>query len=54
MLLNTYISVEQNRRQYLTGAAQYQDRHQRYPIPSIQIELSSVDGEDRLVQNSGW
>jgi starch-binding outer membrane protein, SusD/RagB family len=53
-VLNDYVSVERNRRQYLTGAAQYQDRHQRYPIPSIQIQLSRVEGEDRLVQNSGW
>lgn len=53
-VLNNYISVEQNRREYLTAAAQVTDRYYRYPIPNVQIELSEVDGEQRLVQNPGW
>lgn len=53
-VINQYIAVEQNRREYLSGAVPYTDRHQLYPIPSIQIELSEVEGENRLVQNPGW
>jgi len=53
-VLNNYIQVEQNRLSKLTNAAPVQDRHQWYPIPNIQIELSRTGGEDRLVQNDGW
>jgi len=53
-VLNDYIDVEKNRRNYLTGAARYEARHALYPIPIVQIELSQVDGKDRLVQNPGW
>ncbi|MEM8523441.1 MAG: RagB/SusD family nutrient uptake outer membrane protein [Bacteroidota bacterium] len=53
-VLNDYIDVEKNRRNYLTGAARYEGRHQLYPIPIVQIELSQIDGKDRLVQNPGW
>ena len=53
-VLNEYISVEQNRREYLSGADQYSDRNNLYPLPSQQIELSTVDGEERLQQNPGW
>lgn len=53
-VLNNYVSVEQNRREYLTGADQYSERNNLYPIPSVQIELSTVEGEKRLVQNPGW
>lgn len=53
-VLNDYIDVEKTKRAYLTAAYPYTARHQLYPIPSLQIELSQVEGEDRLVQNSGW
>lgn len=52
--LNNYVSVEQNRRSYLTAAAEVTERHYMFPIPSVQIELSTVDGEKQLVQNPGW
>lgn len=52
--LNNYISVEQNRREYLTAAAEVTQRYYRFPIPSVQIELSTVDGEQQIVQNEGW
>ena len=29
-------------------------KHDNYPIPTIQIELSKVDGETRVPQNTGW
>lgn len=55
-VLNSYLSVEASnaRRVYLTGASSVTDRHARYPIPAIQIELSRVEGELRLQQNPGW
>jgi hypothetical protein len=53
-VLTYYLLVEHKRRPYLQGAAPYTYRHNLFPIPSVQIELSRVDGEDRLVQNPGW
>lgn len=52
--LNNYIAVEQNRRSYLAPAAEVTERYYRFPIPSVQIELSEVEGEQRLIQNDGW
>jgi hypothetical protein len=52
--LNNYIQVEQNRRSYLSAAAEVTGRYYSFPIPSVQIELSEVEGEQRLVQNDGW
>ncbi len=49
-----YIAVESARIPYLTSAAAYAARHRLYPIPTLQIELSRVGTEDRLVQNPGW
>ena len=53
-VLNPFVTVEQTRMPHLTAAAQVGQRHQYYPIPPVQIELSQVEGEDRLVQNPGW
>jgi hypothetical protein len=53
-VLNAYLAVEQNRRVQLGSAQTFSERHQLYPIPEIQIELSRVAGEDRLQQNPGW
>lgn len=53
-VLNDYVAVERNRRAYLIGAAAVTDRHQLWPIPAVQIELSRVGSEDRLQQNPGW
>lgn len=53
-VLNEYIRVEKTRREYLTAASSYEARHRLFPLPNTQIELSRVQGEDRLVQNSGW
>jgi hypothetical protein len=51
-----YIAAEKapNRIPYLGLAATYGSRYAFYPIPSVQIELSRVGTEDRLVQNPGW
>ncbi len=53
-VLNDYLAAETARRGFLVGAAAYTSRHNLFPLPSIQIELSQVEGEDRLVQNTGW
>jgi hypothetical protein len=59
-VLTSYLLVERNRRVYLTNAGPYTYRHNLFPIPIIQIELSRVtDAEtgeqmDMLVQNPGW
>ncbi len=53
-VLNEYIAVEQTKRNYLTAASNVEARHNLYPLPSVQIELSTVEGESRLTQNAGW
>lgn len=53
-VLNDYLAVEQTRLPHLTAAATVGNQHTYYPIPPVQIELSRVEGEDRLVQNDGW
>jgi hypothetical protein len=52
-VLNDYLAVEEARRPIL-GVAHYSSQHTLFPIPQIQIELSRVEGEDRLAQNPGW
>jgi hypothetical protein len=52
--LNNFLDVEQNRRGYLSGADNYAERNNMYPIPSVQRELSEVEGESTLEQNPGW
>ena len=53
-VLNDFLAVEENRIAYLTAAFPFEERHMLYPLPTVQIELSVVDGEQRLVQNPGW
>ena len=53
-VLNNYVQVERTRIPNLQAATSLEARHQWYPIPNTQIELSRVDGQDRLVQNQGW
>ena len=53
-VLNSYLEVEQTRRAYLTAASPYTARHQWYPLPTVQIELSEVEGTSTLQQNTGW
>lgn len=53
-VLNSYVAVEETRRPHLTAAVEVTDRHQWFPIPNRQIELSEVEGASRLTQNPGW
>jgi starch-binding outer membrane protein, SusD/RagB family len=53
-VITNYLAVEPRRRPFLGGASPFTSRYQLFPIPPIQIELSTVDGQDQLVQNPGW
>jgi hypothetical protein len=53
-VINTFLQVEKTKRDYLKSSAGYQDRHDLFPLPSIQIELSKVNGVPKLVQNPGF
>ena len=48
-----YERAEQSKIPYLAGAA-YTARDSLYPIPSLQIELSKIGTQDKLVQNPSW
>lgn len=48
-VLNSYLQVEQGRRPFLESASPLQERHDRYPIPSEQLDLTN-----ELQQNPGW
>jgi hypothetical protein len=52
-VLNAYLAVEKTRLNKLTSASAYEARHQLYPIPTRQIELSAGEGGG-LTQNPGW
>jgi len=45
---------EANRRAYLPTAQLPGARHDNFPIPTVQVELSKVDGQARVPQNTGW
>jgi len=54
-VITNYINKEKSRIPYLTLATPYTlPKFLYYPIPTVQIELSRVGTEDRLVQNPGW
>ncbi|UCD23175.1 MAG: RagB/SusD family nutrient uptake outer membrane protein, partial [Gemmatimonadota bacterium] len=53
-VLNTYLAAEVRRLPHLAAAATFADRHALYPLPTLQIELSQENGEQTLVQNTGW
>lgn len=53
--LNDFLAVEKNRRVSLyAGAETITEKHKLYPIPSVEIELSKIDGVARLKQNPGY
>jgi hypothetical protein len=54
-VIANYIATEKNRVPYLALATAFMlPKYQRYPIPTVQIELSRVGTEERLQQNPGW
>ncbi len=46
--------TEKTRIPYKALAAAFTARYARYPIPTVQIQLSRVGSVDRLCQNAGW
>ena len=55
-VINKYLDEETPRRSaYLTPAGRYQSpKNDLFPLPTVQIELSRVDGEERIRQNPGF
>lgn len=51
---NQYLPVEKTKRTYLEATNGYEDRHDLYPLPSVQIELSKKEGTPQLQQNAGY
>ena len=45
---------EKSRRTWFTSAELPVAKHDNYPIPTVQVELSKVDGQARVPQNTGW
>ena len=57
--LNGYLNgvgggSEKARRTYLSSAEALSARHKWFPIPDLQIQLSQVNGQSNLKQNTGW
>ncbi len=58
-VLNAYVNgvgggAEKTRRLYKGNAEAIAARHQWFPIPSLEVELSKVGGTPMLKQNTGW
>lgn len=51
---NDYLPTEKTKRNYLVPTAGYQQKHELFPLPSVQIELSKKDGKAMLQQNPGY
>jgi tetratricopeptide (TPR) repeat protein len=51
-----YLAVEKGRRVQLYGSTQQptQTKLKYYPLPSVEIDLSKINGEAQLKQNSGY
>lgn len=54
-VINKYIEEEKPKRPYLNASAGYQSpKNDLFPLPTIQIELSKVDGTAMIQQNPGF
>lgn len=58
-VLNAYLNgvgggAEKTRRAQLASAETFVQKHYLYPIPDLQIQLSTVNGTSTLTQNPGW
>ncbi|TAF96364.1 MAG: RagB/SusD family nutrient uptake outer membrane protein [Cytophagia bacterium] len=50
-VLNEYVRIEQNKRQYLRGSTFVKGKHEYFPIPVQEIFNSKVAGKETLKQN---
>jgi hypothetical protein len=56
-VMNAYIEVERTRRPHIEKAKAnggYQDKHDLFPLPQLQIDLSAKDKVPQLKQNTAW
>jgi hypothetical protein len=53
-VLNAHTAYEKNKMGAYVGAEQFVEKHKLYPIPSVEIELSRINGEAQLKQNPGY
>jgi hypothetical protein len=53
-VLNAHTAYEKNKMGAYVGAEQFTEKHKLYPIPSVEIELSRVNGVAQLKQNPGY
>jgi hypothetical protein len=59
VMLNAYLNgtgggAEKTRRTHLASAETFASKHFLFPIPDLQIQLSTVGGNSTLTQNPGW
>lgn len=52
--MNAYFDVEQTKRSYLANHNNVEAKHYAFPLPTVQIDLSEVDGTPMLKQNDGF
>lgn len=53
-VMNAYLDTEQVSRSYIANHNTVEAIHYVFPLPTTQIDLSEVDGEPRLQQNTGF
>lgn len=53
-VLNAHTAYEKNKMGAYVGSEQFTDKHKLYPIPSVEIELSRINGVAQLKQNPGY
>lgn len=53
-VMNDYIAVEKTRRTHYAKSPGYQDKHDLFPLPQLQIDLSSKNKVPQLKQLDGW
>jgi len=53
-VMNAYFAVEGTKRDFINGAETVEAKHNMWPLPNVQIELSQIDGSPQLTQNPGY
>lgn len=53
-VMNAYLDVEATKRPYLANHNEVEAKHNAFPLPTVQIDLSEVDGTPMLQQNDGF
>jgi hypothetical protein len=53
-VMNDYIAVEKTRRSHYLKSPGYMDKHDLYPLPQVQLDLSQKEKVPQLKQLPGW